>query len=259
MDKMKKLMTAVLIVVLSVTLVGCMKVSGEEVKETEETAEQAVTNILEAIQTVNIETLDKYEATILIGAKDEDNTKRNLAIFENLEYTILEVTKTEETKPSNNQKDDTETEGTEKGVIAKVEIKNKDLTPVVEKYVENSKNLNIENESLGEAKLSEDEIIKKNSDMLIDLVNKEEYIEFKNTVDVKLIKDVEGWKIKPDYSLQNAIYGNIPKAQSEVDWGDGNTSDENMDEVAREIDKAINGKIKDKDVRYANIAVVGEN
>lgn len=262
---MKKLVAAVLVVVLSITLVmyiGENRVEAKENKDTkeiEETAEQAVTNILEAIRTVNVETLDKYGATILIGSTDEGNTQRNLKIFENLEYTILEVTETEGTTESGNKKDGTYKEGTEKEALAKIEIKNKDLTSIVKEYVDKSKSLNIENESLGEAKLSEAEMIKEHSNLLINLVDEAEYIEFKNTVDVKLVKIEGSWKIKPSTTLQNAIYGNIPKAQNDVDWGNKDISNKNMDETTKKIDEAINGKLRSSNIRQVYIAVIGEN
>lgn len=118
---MKKLLTSVLIVALSFSLVGCSSVFA---KEADETAEQAVINILEAIKTANIETLKKYEAEKLLGSTDEQNTIRNLKMFENLEYDILDITEKEGIEESGTGKDGTKVQPTELEAVVKLEIRN---------------------------------------------------------------------------------------------------------------------------------------
>lgn len=199
---MKKIMTAIVITAIIFMLTACEKVSGLETEV--ETPEQAITNIISAIKDVNVEELTKYGANDLIGNTDDLNTARNRKIFEKLEFNIISI------------------EEAEDSVNAKVEFITKDLTTVPQDYADKSNELTIENNSLGENKLDDAAMKQKYSDLLIDVVDKCEYVEFKKVVDVNLIKENNNWKLNLDVKLQNAIYGNIILTQNAVTWAEAN-------------------------------------
>lgn len=194
---MKKLMTSIFIIVMIFTLTACEKVSGMETEA--ETPEQAITNIVSAIKEVDAEELTRYGAKELIGSTDELNNRRNKKVFEMLEFNIKSI------------------EENEDSAIVKVEFKTKNLTSIPQDYVDKSAMLTVENNNLGENKLDDVSMKQKYSDILVDLIDKCEYTEFKEVVDVHLTKENNNnWKLNLDTKFQNAIYGNMIVSQNTV-------------------------------------------
>lgn len=196
--EMKRLMASIFIIAMIFNLTACEKVSGIEAKA--ETPEQAISNIILAIKEVNAQELTRYGAKELIGSTDEQNNTRNKKIFETLEFNIKS------------------TEETEDSAIIKVELKTKDLTSVPQDYADKSAMLTKENNNLGENKLDDVAMKQKFSDLLVNLIDKSEYTEFKEEVDVYLTKEDKNWKLKLDAKFQNAIYGNMIVSQNSVVW-----------------------------------------
>jgi len=210
MSRMKKLMTSFFIIAMIFMLTACEKVSGIEAEA--ETPEQAITNIISAIKEVNAQELTKYGAKELIGSTDDLNNTRNRKIFEKLEFNIISI------------------EETEVSARVKIELKTKDLTSVPQDYADKSVMLTSENNNLGENKLDDVNMKQKFSDMLVDLIDKCEYKEFKKEVDVYLTKEDDSWKLKLETKFQNVIYGNMIVSQNTVVWPEdivGENTEEN--------------------------------
>ena len=219
----KKLLLIALTAIMPFTLTACSEAlavvtdkipieikikTKEKVKEEtpeiiiSETPEQVITNIMTAIKNVNAEELEKYRVEALIGETDELNNERNMKIFETIEYEIISSQELEN--------------------LAEVEIKitTKDLTNVSQDYADKSKALTKENEKLGEGKLDEAAMQKKYSDLFIDIIDKCEYEEFSQILNLKLEKDEDKWNLSLDSLFQNAIYGNILFSQKDVVWSE---------------------------------------
>ena len=77
-----------------------------------------------------------------------------------------------------------------------------------------------ENDKLGESKLDEVTMQKKYSDLFIDIIDKYEYKEFSQALNLKLDKEEDGWKLILNTPFQNAIYGNMILSQSDVVWSE---------------------------------------
>jgi predicted small secreted protein len=237
---MKKLVTAIFVIAMIFTLTACEKVSGMETEV--ETPEQAITNIVSAIKEVNAEELTRYGAKELIGRTDELNNKRNKKIFEMLEFNIKSI------------------EENEDSAIVKVEFKTKNLTSIPQDYVDQSAMLTVENNNLGENKLDDVAMKQKYSDILVDLIDKCEYTEFKEVVDVHLTKENNNWKLNLDMKFHNAIYGNMIVSQNTVFWPKVNieeyvenktdSEDQNM------IDENKSVYIKNENITTRNLKVI---
>lgn len=196
---MKKLMTLFIISVMAVfVLTACEKVSGFEVEK--ETPEQAISNIITAIKEVNVSELEKYGVKELIGSTDTLSINRNKEIFETLDFRILSV------------------EEDETSAKVKVELITKDLTTIPQDYANRATALTIENNKLGDNKLSEGEMKAKYSDLFVELVDECEYNEYKDTVNVSLNRTGISWKAVVNNKFHNTIYGNLTSAQSKVFW-----------------------------------------
>jgi hypothetical protein len=209
-SRMKKLMTSFFIIAMIFMLTACEKVSGIETEA--ETPEQAITNIISAIKEVNAQELTRYGAKELIGSTDDLNNTRNRKIFEKLEFNIKSTEKTEDS------------------AIIKVELKTKDLTSVPQDYANKSAMLTMENNNLGENKLDDVTMKQKFSDLLVNLIDKCEYTEFKEEVEVYLTKEDDSWKLNLETKFQNAIYGNMIVSQNTVVWPEdivGENTEEN--------------------------------
>ncbi|WP_313341111.1 hypothetical protein [Sedimentibacter sp.] len=199
---MKKITTVILLIALVFALTACDIVSGVETEK--ETPSQALINIMTAVKETNKEVLTNYDAIKLIGSADDRNVIRNKKIFEALEYNILSVEEIEESAK------------------IKLEIKTKDLTTVPQDYANKSVALANENNNLGDNKLDDAAMKQKYNDLFVDIVDECEYTEFKEVVDVILTKEGSSWKINLDSKFQNAIYGNLVMAQTQILWSDIN-------------------------------------
>jgi hypothetical protein len=204
-SRMKKLVTSFFIIAMIFMLTACEKVSGIEAEA--ETPEQAITNIISAVKEVNAQELTRYGAKELIGSTDDLNNTRNKKIFETLEFNINSTEETEDT------------------AIIKVEFKTKDLTSVPQDYADKSAMLTMENNNLGENKLDDVAMKQKFSDLFVDVIDKCEYTEFKEEVDVYLTKEGKSWKLNLETEFQNAIYGNMIVSQNTVVWPEETTGE----------------------------------
>ena len=219
----KKLILIVLITAMPFTLTACSDAfatvmdkipiqitikTKEDMKEKtpeiiiSEAPEEAIKNIMTAIKNVNAEELEKYGADALIGETDELNNERNMKIFEMLEYEIISSQESENLAE------------------VEIEIKTNDMTKVSQEYADKSRALTKENEKLGESKLDEVAMKKKYSDLFIDIIDKCEYKEFSQALNLKLEKDEAGWKLILNTPFQNSIYGNMILSQSDVVWSE---------------------------------------
>lgn len=195
---MKKIMTAILLIALVFALTACEVVSGIETEE--ETPSQALINIMTALKEVNQDELARYGVAELIGNNDKLSSARNKKIFEAFEFTVLSV------------------EEDEDSAKASIEIKTKDLATAGQNYANESVNLTAENNKLGDNKLDNAAMRNKYNDLFIEIIDRSEYTEFKEVVDVYLTKEGNSWKADLDSKFHNAIYGNLATAQSQITW-----------------------------------------
>lgn len=221
---MKKLVTSFFIIAMIFMLTACENVSGMETEA--ETPEQAISNIILAIKEVNAQELTRYGAKELIGSTDELNNTRNKEIFETLEFNIKS------------------TEETEDSAKIKVELKTKDLTSIPQDYADKSAMLTKENNNLGENKLDDVAMKQKFSDLLVNLIDKCEYTEFKEEVDVYLTKEDKNWKLELDAKFQNAIYGNMIVSQNSVVWPEETMGEDNEESSVETQEKNIENNME---------------
>lgn len=96
----------------------------------------------------------------------------------------------------------------------------------------------------------------KNTELFIEIVDKVEDVEYKDTLDVRLSKINGRWKIKLTNSLQNAIYGNMLLAQAKADWGQevSVATNDNTAEV-KEDNKQIKAKSDDRVIQRSIVVL----
>lgn len=162
-----------------------------------ETAEQATINALNAVRTLDKDTLSKYlNYNDLVKTNEDSNDQESeeqvKKIFENLEYKIV-----------SSEEKDTE-------AIVKVDITNIDMEKVMGEAMKNAlaEAFSQAFSSIGEQKSEEE-----NEDMFSEQFNQalenNKGSKVINTVDIKLTKVDGHWKINMDSDLQNALMGNL--------------------------------------------------
>jgi hypothetical protein len=92
----------------------------------------------------------------------------------------------------------------------KTEITNLDMKSIMQEYFTEAFNLAMGDAfSESDKQLSQEELVKKMEQMLIDTISKQDNKTVTATVDIKLTKSEKGWKINMDKTLQDAITGGL--------------------------------------------------
>jgi hypothetical protein len=163
----------------------------------EETAEQATINVLNAVKTLDEDTLSKYmNYNDLVETNEDGNDLESeehvKKIFENLEYKIVS------------------SEEKENEAIVKVDITNIDMEKVM---AETMKSALSEAFSQAFSSMDEQQSEEEYDDMFNEYFNRaivnNKDSKVINTVDIKLTEVDGKWKIDMDDDLQNALMGNL--------------------------------------------------
>ncbi|WMJ78520.1 MULTISPECIES: hypothetical protein [unclassified Sedimentibacter] len=187
---MKKIGIFLLIAVL-LMVTGCSK---------GETAEQATVNALDAVKTLDKETLGKYmNYNELVESDDGSESEYINKIFENLDYKIIS------------------SEEKENEAVVKADITNIDMEKVMGEAMKNSL---AEVFSQAFSNLGEQQSEAESEDMFNEhfeqAIENNKDSKVVNTVDIKLTKVDEQWKINMDSDLQNALMGNLYRVANQL-------------------------------------------
>ncbi len=186
-----------------------------------ETPEQAVTNALNAVKNYEKETARKYFSSDELFSsnsqsdeliKDEENIK---LIFSKLDFKVLSSTKEKDT------------------ATVKTEITNIDMTEIIGEYFRQAMALASGNAFAGANAKSQEEIDKEAEQLLIDLLKKEDNKKVTFTIDIKLTKHENSWKIDANEEFQNAITGNLYNTikNMESSFGNSDTPEGKLNEI----------------------------
>jgi len=202
-------------VLLSFMLTAC--------SASKETPEQAVTNALNAVKNFDKDTAQKYlaydklftdssdsEADDLI--KDEENLK---LLVNKLSFKII----------SSIQEGDTAT--------VKTEITNIDMAAIMGEYFQKAIALAFENAFGGADAKSEEEMEAQAEQIFVDLMKRENNKMRVSTIDIKLTRNENSWKIDTNEEFQDAISGGLFKAIKEIEnsFGSSDTSEDKLREI----------------------------
>lgn len=186
-----------------------------------ETPEQAVTNALNAIKNFDKKTAQKYLASDEIFNKDSEDSdlikdEENLKLLVNkLNFKVLS--------------------SAQEGNIAtvKTEITNIDMAAIMGEYFQKALSLAFENAFAGENAKSEEEMNKQAQQIFLDLIKREDNKIRVSTIDIKLSKNENSWKIDANEEFQNAVLGGLSNAIEEM--RNGFSSSDTPEDKLREI------------------------
>lgn len=165
-----------------------------------ETAEQATVNALDAVKTLDKETLGKYmNYNELVESDDGSESEYINKIFENLDYKIIS------------------SEEKENEAVVKADITNIDMEKVMGEAMKNSL---AEVFSQAFSNLGEQQSEAESEDMFNEhfeqAIENNKDSKVVNTVDIKLTRVDEQWKINMDSDLQNALMGNLYRVANQL-------------------------------------------
>ncbi len=192
---MKKILVTLIVLTMGLTvmLTGCGSKG--------ETPDQAVTNALKAVKTLDKENIEKYLSydQLTNYTEDEENALESEELlkqfFAKLDYKIV----------SSNVEENIAT--------VKTEITNIDLKNVIGEYVKRAMAIVFENAFKPEGEqLTEEAIQEQGIQILNDILKESQDKTVTNTVDIKLTKNEDGWKITMDETLQSALTGGLTDA-----------------------------------------------
>lgn len=199
MNRIIKKKTSILIVcvlLLSLVFTGC----GQKT----ETPEQAVTNALNAIKKLDIDTMRKYFNDDGLYGSDsgtdellEDEEGINL-LFGKMTFKIISSS----------------TEGD--NATVKTEITNIDMASVMVEYFDQAFSMVFSNALAGDGAKSDEEMEALTEQLFIDLIKREDNQMKTTTVDIKLTKNKNSWKIESNDELQDAIFGGMISSMEEM-------------------------------------------
>ncbi len=189
---MKKIISTLLMIVLMLSLTAC---GGGE------SAEKATINTIEAIKTVDKETLSKYmDYNELVNINDADNEEDSQDnedgteyignIFKNMKYKIT----------SSKENGDT--------AVVSVEITNVDMSNVFTLYIQEAMSLAL-SQAFSEEGQTDEDMDAQMTQLLIDIIEENKATTVTNNVDINLTKVDKQWKVNVDENLQNALMGNL--------------------------------------------------
>lgn len=182
MKKEKKILAVLLIVMVLLSMVAC---GGGE------TPEKAVSNMLDAVKGLDSETAEKYiDYDTLMGPTEEvteesaeDQVLKKL-FFAKLSYEIVS------------------SEETDEGATVTVKITNIDMADVFKNMLQKAL-------PLAFSGLSDEEMEQQISEIFTELISDPDAKMATNTVDVKLEKKDDQWKIELTDELTDAIFGGL--------------------------------------------------
>lgn len=149
-----------------------------------------IKNFFQAVKKQDLNAMNELTKNVgnkmLFKYEDGDRENLNKAIFAKVNYQILT------------------TKGDETTKIIRVSINSPDMVRIYSKII---------NDSASGVESGD----KRKINSLINLINDANSPKVSNTVDVKLIKDKNGWLIEPSKELLNAITGNLEKAEKSAD------------------------------------------
>lgn len=197
-----------------------------------ETPEQAVTNALNAVKNLDKDTAQKYfsydelfnrnsESDELV--KDEQNIK---LIFNKLSFKVISSSK----------------EGNAPTV--KTEITNIDMASIMGEFFQKVIALAFSNAFAGNSEKSQEEIDKEAEQILVDLLNREDNKTVTSTIDIKLTKYDNSWKIDANEEFQNAITGGLFNALKNMEnsFGDSDAPESKLREIRNFVVSDIQNK-----------------
>jgi len=196
--KVISVLISVMLIVLS--LVGC-----NETKN----AQNTVFQMFESFKKLDFETARMYvNVDELQLSKDKSkNTVTNnqqmfmKSMFDKLQYTIVSAEKIDK----NN-------------VLVKVEVTAVDMKPVMGEYISEIFKISFANAFTSSAeKKSEEQQQKIMEDKFVGLVNKPDIAMISNTVDLKVQKVDKLWKVIPDETFVNALFGGLSEVAKDME------------------------------------------
>lgn len=187
---MKKILVSLLSIILVFGLIGCTS---------EESAEQAVKNTLDAVKSSNIKKASKYinfKELINVGEMNNDESnKMTKLILKNLDYKIISSTENVET------------------ATVTTEITNVDMSNILADYMQQAF-------ALAFSGLDEKQLSKKSMEIFAELLNNKDNKTVTTIVDIQLVKKEEGWKVDLSKDLINAIMGGMISATESMNHSD---------------------------------------
>jgi hypothetical protein len=214
---MKKILSLFCMFVIILMLVSC---------GANETPEQAVSNALTAVKNLDKETTQKYFGDEdLINkeeTKKESENKTENKMLEDEENIKLFVKKLSFEILSSNIKDGKAT--------VKAKITNIDMKPIFREYIKKAFSIAMSEAFLGDNEQDNEELQKEMEQIFIDLLSNEENKMVTSTVEIKLIKNGNSWRIEADDKLLDAILGGFYSITDSMD-------DDSDKEVKHEVPK----------------------
>lgn len=195
MNKIKSLLSIVLIFALMLTLAGC-----GEVKK----AETTVNGMFAAFKNADLDVASKYVNVDEINASDEKpdgiSTKTIMkTIFNKLDYKILSSEKIDDNT-----------------VKVKTKITITDMKPVIGDFFAKVMQYAFST-AMSDPQPSDEESAKKAEEMFIECASKDGLATVSNVVNIKVVKNKDGkWKVESDDKFANALLGGLPDAAKEI-------------------------------------------
>lgn len=196
--KIKKILALFICVLIALGTAGCT---------VKQKAEKTVVGMLESLKSGNIEETAKYINVYELtnwGSEKSDKTATDekpdeytedllKPLFQKLSYKILEISKVDR----NN-------------VVVKTEITNIDMNPIMDTFMNEMIDKELGNSFASEnEQISDEEMQKWAKERLLGLITHEGNATATNTVDIKVSKTDKGWKVVPEDSLKNSIWGGL--------------------------------------------------
>ncbi|MEN2773625.1 hypothetical protein ABCY62_00950 [Acetivibrio clariflavus] len=172
-----------------------------------EKPEQAVINALNALKSSDWETARKYveDSELLDTSSDSENDN----LIQDEESINLILNKLSFKVISSAKKGNTAT--------VKTEITNTDMSAIMGEYLLRGLAIAFQNSFAGENEKSEEEKNAETKQIFIDLLNREDNKTRVSTVDIKLSRHENSWKIDVDEEFQDAVLGGLVTVKKDLE------------------------------------------
>lgn len=200
---MRKYSKVLCLILVAVMVVACLAACGGV--SPEKLAEQAVSTCIDALKMGDLETAANYlvDADIIEAGDDGEDSAMNESmtkiVFGKLNYKILSSTKVDDST-----------------VTVKVEISNVDMKPVFTEFFTQALQYAFAN-AFADPQPTEEETNQKMEEIFNSCISKEDLTTVTEEVDVKVVKDGDGWIIEGDDTLANALLGGLLNVVEELE------------------------------------------
>ncbi len=197
-----KINVKVVSVIVSVILVMSLLVGCNEIEK----AQKSVNGMFEAFRSLNLEAAKQYvnvEQFDNMSVSDNKFTK-NQEVFMKLLFNKLQ------NKIVSSQRIDSN------NVIVKTEITAIDMKPIFSEYIQEAMKIAFSN-AFSTDKVSDEEMQKAMENKFTEIVNNPNVAMITNTVDIKVQKVDNAWKVVSDETLINAILGGLQEVAKSME------------------------------------------